>query len=547
MDVGYPGEAISEGDTGPMTKRVDAATLKTMINDGRELALLDVREHGQFGEGHLLLTIPVPYSTLEANLDALLPRRDVRTVLVDDGDGVAEKAAARMQAVGFTDIAILDGGVDAWAAAGNVIFKGENVPSKAFGEVVEHAAHTPSISADELHAMFEKGEDLVVVDGRTPEEYRRMSIPNGISVPNAELVYRIHDIAPSPDTTVVVNCAGRTRSIIGAQTLRNAGIPNKVVALRAGTMGWRLAGFELDHGASRKYPDVSESGMAAAKARADEMVKTYAIPKVDRATVDAWRGDASRTLYILDVRSADEYEAGHLPGAAHAPGGQLVQRTDSWVGTRGARVVLTDDTEIRAITAAHWLIQMGWDVHVLEGGVGAAATEKGMPARTVRGLDDIDVDEMTPAEVDAALKDGSAVALDVDLSADYRKAHLPGAVWGIRPRLRDAVAKLPTGKRIVVYSEHETRARLAVPDLRALTDAPVALLKGGREAWTRAGLPTESSPDTPPDAERIDYLFFVHDRHDGNETAMRDYLSWEEGLPAQIEADGDANFRVITR
>jgi len=530
-----------------MTKRVDAAALKQMINDGQELGLLDVREHGQFGEGHLLLTVPVPYSTLEANLDTLLPRRTVRTVLVDGGDGVAEKAAARMQAVGFSDIAVLDGGVDAWAEAGNVIFKGENVPSKAFGEVVEHAAHTPSISAAELNELFEKGEDLVVVDGRTPEEYKRMSIPNGISVPNAELVYRIHDIAPSPDTTVVVNCAGRTRSIIGAQTLRNAGIPNKVVALRAGTMGWRLAGFELDHGATRKYPDVSTSGMAEAKARAEEMVKRFNIPKTNLAAVDAWRGEKDRTLYILDVRSREEYEAGHLPGAQHAPGGQLVQRTDSWVGTRGARVVLTDDTEIRAITAAHWLVQMGWDVHVLEGGVGSAATEKGMPSRSVLGLADIAVDEMTPADVDAALKDGSAVAIDVDLSDVYSNGHLPGAVWGIRPRLEATVSKLPKGKRIVLYSEHETRARLAVPDLRALTDAPIALLKGGREAWKKARLAVEASPGVPPDSERIDYLFFVHDRHDGNETAMRDYLSWEEGLPAQIEADGDANFRVITR
>jgi rhodanese-related sulfurtransferase len=528
-----------------MTRRIDAATLKTMIKDGRELALLDVREDGQFGEGHLLLTVPVPYSMLEARLDTLLPRRSVRTVLVDDGDGVAERAATRMAAVGFTDVSVLDGGVAAWAKAGYVIFKGVNVPSKAFGEVVEHAAHTPSISAAELNALFEKGEKLVVVDGRTPEEYKRMSIPNGISVPNAELVYRIHDIAPSPDTTVVVNCAGRTRSIIGAQTLRNAGIPNKVVALRAGTMGWRLAGFELDHGASRKYPDVSAAGMAKAKERAEAMARKFGVRKTDLATIDRWRKEKDRTLYVLDVRSAEEYAAGHLPGAAHAPGGQLVQGTDTWVGTRGARVVLTDDTEIRAVTAAHWLVQMGWDVYVLEGGIGKAATETGTPARRVLGIEKIAVDEIAPADLNAALKNGGAVAVDVDLSGIYSERHLPGAVWGIRPRMDRLTKTLPKGKHIVLYSEHETRARLAVPDLRAATDAPVAVLKGGREAWTKAGLPTEASPGVPPDGERIDYLFFVHDRHQGNEAAMREYLSWEEQLPQQIEVDGDAAFQVV--
>ena len=529
-----------------MTTRIDAKTLKSMITDGAELALLDVREDGQFGESHMLFAVPVPYSILEMRLGAVMRRRTARTVLVDDGDGVADKAAARMAALGFTDVSVLDGGMDAWAKAGYEIFQGVNVPCKAFGEVVEHAAHTPSISATELQAMFDKGEDVVVVDGRTPEEYNRMNIPRGVSVPNAELVYRIHDLAPSPDTTVVVNCAGRTRSIIGAQTLINAQLPNKVVALRAGTMGWTLAGYELEHGRTDSFPETSPEAFETAKQRADAMVRTYGIQKVDLATVDGWRGDESRSLYILDVRSAGEYAAGHLPGAAHAPGGQLVQATDAWVGTQGARIVLTDDTEIRAITAAHWLVQMDWDVYVLEGGVGDAATETGGQQRNVLGIDDIAVDTMTPQDLSQALADGSAVAVDVDLSGHYRERRLPGALWGIRPRLDRLVATLPAGKTIVLYSEHETRARLAAPDLRALTDAPVAILQGGREAWTQAGLPTEASPDTPPDAERIDYLFFVHDRHQGNEQAMRDYLSWEEALPAQIEADGDARFRVIT-
>ena len=528
-----------------MTKKIDAATLKSMISDGQELTLLDVREDGQFGEGHLLFTVPAPYSILELRLGATVRRKPARAVLVDDGDGVAERAAARMAELGFTDVSVLDGGVKAWADAGYVIFKGVNVPSKAFGEVVEHAAHTPSISADELNAMFEKGEDVVVVDGRTPEEYNRMNIPNGRSLPNAELVYRIHDIAPSPDTTVVVNCAGRTRSIIGAQTLINAELPNKVVALRAGTMGWKLAGLELGHGATPTLPDVSADGMEKAKAHAEKMVERYDIQKTDLATVESWRNDDSRSLYVLDVRSEQEYAAGHLPGAVHAPGGQLVQATDAWVGTRNARVVLTDDTEIRAITTAHWLVQMGWEVYVLAGGVGDAATETGIPPRVVFGIDDIPVDEVSPQDLAAELEAGTAVAVDVDLSEHYLERRLPGALWGIRPRLDQLAAKAPDGKKLVLYSEHETRARLAVPDLRTVTDAPIAILTGGREAWTKAGLPTEPSPDGPPDAERLDYLFFVHDRHQGNEQAMRDYLTWEEALPAQIEADGDAPFTVI--
>lgn len=525
-----------------MVRQVDAATTKLMITDADELALLDVREDGQFGEGHMLFAVPMPYSHLEARLGTQLPRRSTRTVLVDAGDGVAERAAARMTAVGYTDVSILSGGVDAWAAAGYEIFKGVNVPSKAFGEVVEHAAHTPSISAEELHAMFDSGEDLVVVDGRTPEEFRRMNIPRGTSVPNAELIYRIHDIAPSPETTVVVNCAGRTRSIIGAQTLINAGIPNKVVALRAGTMGWTLAGYELERGTVRPFPEVSPEGLAQARAKAAAMAEAYGVQRVDTATIDTWRQDDRRSLYLLDVRGQTEYEAGHLPGSVHAPGGQLVQATDAWAAAVGARIVLIDDTEVRAITTAHWLVQMGWEVAVLAGGLGDAGTEVGNPPRQVLG--DESIETVTPGALAAALESGGAVAVDVDHSMDYRKGHLPGARWAIRPRLHDLLPELPPHARIVLYSEHETRARLAAIDLQSMTDTPVAVLAGGREAWRAAGLPLDASPGNPPDHACIDFLYFVHDRHQGNEEAMRGYLSWEEGLPAQIAADGDATYNV---
>ena len=524
-------------------KTVDAPSLKRMINDGAELALLDVREDGQFGEGHLLFANPLPYSVLESRIDARVPRRGTRIVLVDAGDGVAEKAATRLEACGYTDVAMLDGGTAAWADAGYEIFKGVNVPCKAFGEVVEVANHTPSISAEDLQAKFDVGEDLVVLDSRTPAEFARMSIPHGVNVPGAELAYRVHDLAPSSDTLVVVNCAGRTRSIIGAQSLINAGIDNRVVALRGGTQGWVLAGYELDHGATAKYGEVTADGMNKAEAVAASVRERYDVKTIDRATLDAWRSETDeRTLYVFDVRDAAEYETGHLTGAISAPGGQLVQGTDTWMATRGARIVLTDDTGVRAAMTAHWLLQMRWDVYVLDDA--GDTFETAAPANNVLGLDGKDIETIGPAALAAELETGTAVAVDVDLSLDYRKSHLPGAIWAVRPRLAATIQSLPADRKIVLYSEHETRARLAVIDARTATDAPVLVLEGGREAWTAAGLPTEISPDTPKDADCIDFLFWVHDRHHGNQDSMRGYLAWEEQLPAQIEADGDARFEI---
>ena len=117
------------------------------------------------------------------------------------------------------------------------------------------------------------GTDMVVVDSRPFDEFQRVSIPTATNVPGAELVLRIHDIAPSPDTLVVVNCAGRTRSIIGAQSLINAGLPNKVVALRNGTMGWTLAGLTPDSGKTKRFAEPSDDGLAWAKAAADRVAQ----------------------------------------------------------------------------------------------------------------------------------------------------------------------------------------------------------------------------------------------------------------------------------
>ncbi len=532
-----------------MSKMIDAATLKEMIRDGGELALLDVREDGQFGMGHLLRAVPLPYSQLELHLAARVPRQSTRTVLVDDGDGIAERAAGRMAAVGYDDASILAGGVPAWATAGHEIFQGVNVPSKAFGEVVEHAAHTPAIDPDELAAMQRDGINLVILDGRTPAEFNRMSIPGGISVPNAELVYRIHDIAPDPETTIVVNCAGRTRSIIGAQALINAGVPNRVVALRGGTMGWRLSGHELKHGENESYPAASPEGAAKAEAYADGVRAHFGVGTVDRSTLAAWRAEEDRTTYLLDVRSEGEYRAGHMPGSAFAPGGQLVQSTDQWCATWGARIVLLDDAPgARAVMTAHWLVQMGWDACVLDGGIGADGTETGMPARVNLGFEALDFPTLSPAAAEAAIAAGEIAVVDTDMSEGYVKDRMPGALWGNRARARELLDALGSPARILLYSMHESRARLMARELSDLTDIPIAILEGGREAWLAEGRALEATPPGAlADEARIDFLFWVHDRHLGNDQAARDYLAWEESLPAQIEADGDAGYNVIGR
>src|ERR1700688_62531 len=231
-----------------------------MIGDGGELAVVDVREELIFSQRHLLLARSIPLSRFELKFAQLVPRRATRIVLCDDGDGAAGRAVAILARNGYSDLAILVGGIDAWAAAGYEVFSGVSVPSKAFGEYIEHESGTPSIAAAELEQLIREKADIVVLDSRPFDEYSRVSIPTGVNVPGAELVLRARDIAPSRETRIVVNCAGRTRSIIDAQSLITAGVPNKVVALRNGTMGWSLAGLMPASGKTKRFTDPSTDG-----------------------------------------------------------------------------------------------------------------------------------------------------------------------------------------------------------------------------------------------------------------------------------------------
>ncbi|MCR3845455.1 rhodanese-like domain-containing protein, partial [Pseudomonas aeruginosa] len=313
----------------------------------RELALLDVREEDPFAQAHPLFAVNLPLSRLELEIHARVPRRDTPITVYDDGEGLAPVAAQRLLGLGYSDVALLDGGLSGWRNAGGELFRDVNVPSKAFGELVEAERHTPSLAAEEVQTLLDARADAVILDARRFDEYQTMSIPGGISVPGAELVLRVAELAPDPRTRVIVNCAGRTRSIIGTQSLLNAGIPNPVAALRNGTIGWTLAGQQLEHGQTRRFGAISQDTRKAAAQRARAVADRAGVERLDLAGLAQWQDEHDRTTYLLDVRTPEEYEAGHLPGSRSTPGGQLVQETDHVASVRGARLVLVDDDGVR--------------------------------------------------------------------------------------------------------------------------------------------------------------------------------------------------------
>jgi rhodanese-related sulfurtransferase len=527
-----------------------AAAVRAQLLAREEIALVDVREEDPFAQAHPLWAANLPLSRLELDAWRRIPRRDTLIVLYGAHDGVdlAPRAAAVFASLGYSNVHLLEGGLDGWSASGGELFRDVNVPGKAFGELVEHERDTPSLSAEQVKALIDAKANVVVLDARRFDEYQTMSIPTATSVPGAELVLRVRALAPDPTTQVIVNCAGRTRSIIGTQSLVNAGIPNPVAALRNGTIGWKLAGQTLDHGASLRGSGVSAGDIEAAR--------TDALSVASRAGVRRIAFDAlhtlespGRTVCRFDVRTPEEFIAGHLPGFANAPGGQLVQETDHHVPVRGACIVLDDDDGVRASMTGSWLAQMGWEVHVVEGVDGGRRSQRGgneavLPEAPV-------VAEVAPAELARWLRNapGSTQVIDIAPGVVYVQQHIPGAWFAVRAQLEQALRTIPPATRYVLTCRSSVLARYAVAEVegalrRAGIEADVRVLEGGTAAWAAAGFALEHG-ETRLATPVTDRYRRPYEGTDASAEAMQAYLDWEYGLVAQLARDGTHHFQVL--
>ena len=515
---------------------IRAAVLREAILSGGEFALLDVREAQHFVAAHILTASNAPMSRLELVAPRLVPRRAVRIVLCDGGDGIAVKGAAVLASLGYRNVETLQGGTAAWRDAGFELFEGSNVPSKAFGEVVELACHTPALDAEEVQQRIERGDDLVILDSRPWYEYQDFNIPGGVDCPNSELALHVRDLVPDPETAIVVNCAGRTRSIIGCQTLRNAGVPNPVFALRNGTIGWEWAGLKLEHGAGRRHGKASDGACRWSLAQCDALAARAGVGIFEPGDLDAWRNEVeTHSLHIFDVREPEAFATGSLPGAVSAQGTQLVQATDEYFAVRDARVVLVDDTGVQTRMTASWLKQLGHPhVAVLDVDVREMAVPHGPVAPP-------DAPCVTPLE---AHGDGWSL-LDLSRSLDFLERHPKGAVWGLRSDLKALMEKLPEGRHVAVLDDEDGHlAALAVRELEAL-GRTARVLFGGTRAWAEAELPVASGCEGMVSA-MVDTLDMPFDLTGDADAAKRAYIDWELQLPEQIERDGLLTFSPLT-
>lgn len=518
--------------------------LQLRLADDAPFALIDVRDPPDYNTSHIIGASLIPRRMLEFELSDAVPHLETPIVLCDEDEQLVHYAAATVERMGYTDVSTLIGGTNRWAFLDLPTEWGVNVPSKDFGERVEVVHHVPEIDADNLHARIERGDPLVILDTRTPEEYRRSCIPGGRSMPGGELAFRITDVlddAPD-DATVVINCAGRTRSIIGTRVLQRMSLEREVVGLKNGTAGWMLAGHELEFGADRDaLPSVTPGGQAAAEQYARRCAEEDGVKLIGVEQLDLLR-ERSRTesVYFIDVRTDAEHEAGHIPGFRWFPGGQAVQRSDDVAVVHHAPIVFACDGIARAALTASWYRQMGHQhIYALEGGVGAwseagRALERGFQLPEPRLLSQARdaVSTIGPADI---FEQPDAVVLHVGTSQEFAGSHPPGARWAPRGSLeRDVEQLVPEESTpLLTVCESGEQSLLAAQTLIGQGRRSVSAVGGGMAAYRDAGLPIEyglTGVLSPPN----DILTFGPQRGYAD---MQHYLRWETALGEKYEGE----------
>ncbi len=519
-----------------MADRMSPEALKSLLAGKTQFAFIDIREAGEYNTSHIPGSSWMSRRHLEFQLPLAVPYKGTHVILCDDDGRRAPLAAATVERMGYRQVSVLDGGINRWVSRDYPTEWGSNVPSKDFGEKVEVVHHVPELEATELRERMARGDKLVILDTRTPEEYQRFCIPGGRSVPGGELALRITDIAKDldPDTTIIVNCAGRTRSIIGTRVLQRMGLRN-VYGLKNGTSGWLLAGYQLETGADLvTLPPPSPEGVAAAEAYAARLAQEDGVRYLDIAALQAMMARREReTVYLIDVRTQEEYTAGHMPGFRWFPGGQAVQRSDEVAVVHNCPIVFACDRMARATLTASWYRQMGLDeVYAVEGGTAAWAAcglslETGLAEPPPFGLDAArsQVSLLSPQTLQASKP---PVVIFVDTSQDFVRGHVPGAHWVPRGWLELRLAEVAPAREtpVAVTCLDGRNATLAGATLKELGYQSVAVLDGGMAAWQRAGLPVEkglAGVMAPPN----DVVLSGPDR---NFADMMNYLRWEEAL-----------------
>jgi cysteine-S-conjugate beta-lyase len=506
-----------------MKTKITADKVKLWLADNKEIAFIDLRELSQHTDGHPFFSISIPYSVFELNLEVLVPNKKTRLILIDNNNEISSYASDKAVSLGYLNIFVIEGGITGWTREGFSLFDGINVPSKSFGELIEKEYHTPSITAKELHQKQSKNENYVVIDGRPFDEYTKMSIPKSICCPNAELALRVPFYVNDNKTEIIINCAGRTRSIIGAQTLIDFGIKNTVKALENGTQGWFLSNFNLDHN-KNKIIDILPNDLEIKELQEKvlNLINKNNIKVINISQAQQLIDDNNASTFVFNVTNTlGEKIVNEIP---HVPGGQVVQATDKYIGVWNSNVILIDDGDlIRAGTTAMWLQKMNFNVHILKNGMLEASKLK------LRQRFNHEEETLDTLNINDLMTLKNCTFFDIRSSQDYLNIRLKNSLWLNRSEIFKN--NIDENKNIIIITDNLKKAFLIVKDIQNQNkNCRVKVYKWSKDDLVKQPHIFDHTIKKMDKEKRIDFNFHTYMRHEGNKEHAKQYLEWEKNL-----------------
>jgi rhodanese-related sulfurtransferase len=356
---------------------------------------------------------------------------------------------------------------------------------------------TGTIAPRELQSLLTSNGLYACLDVRERGEFALGQIEGTTPLPRGTLESRVRTMVPSASVSIVICCDDGRRSALAATTLEAMGYAQTSI-LAGGIDAWRADG----------HPIIEGWGVRG-KTYGERTAVREEVPQVTAEELAARRARGDRTV-LVDVRTDEEYRRGHVPGALHVPGGELVQEAPGLPGVQESALVITCAGRTRGILGAAALRRagmsdvfallngaMGWRLagFELEAGAAEAASRAAEPSQwaqeaTFRLAQAEGVRFLSVQELEALLgSDDPAYAVDVRLPGEFRAGHVPGSVSlpaGQFALMHENVIAIRNAP-LVLLSDDEVRAVWAAAMCQGLGFPEVFVLKGGISGWTAAG------------------------------------------------------------
>jgi cystathionine beta-lyase len=491
---------------------MSADIFSKLYRAGAPFALIDCRERRDYVNAHWFGSTNIPFSVLSRKIKGLVPDLNFSIHVMDWQDNASTLAISQLKTLGYTNIKPHK--TVRPPEMGNGFIRGEYVWSKAFGEVVAHCANLPEVTPADYVANYQ---DALLFDVRPTAEYRDFTLPGSQSLPNSLLLANVDALRDTGKMTLL-HCAGRTRSIIGACTLKAAGYDGPFAIFKGGTQAWQLDGHEREHNSNRIFAkDI------ASPAIVERFLRRWLIP-FDHINEPSTVSFITRQRPALIFDVSDDAATGQklMHGVVKISGTNLIQQTDRSIACYHVPVVLFDHgSGSRAAFAAYWLRAMGFEVRVallasqLEPQAADGEVDRMLPSfQNLLSIDDI--------------RDLPSQLLDFRPSSAYRKGHIEASEWA---NITSFLEKKPNQTPMVIICDDISTGS----EISALLKSRGWQIRGvyhWREDDFDLAHLAHGGPALP-----IDESALFAGRHQGVLQDARDYLTWEEDLPAEINQD----------